>query len=134
MATAWPFCWLCMKENDLEGVYGLFSIDSYALYKENCIIIGCRASYIPIRCTWESNKMCLVFMLKINGLTSSQCARKTSNRAIAEFRITTKKSCGIVVYIPLHSMRRSKPFTIYETTTICRTSEILCIIQVTCLS
>ena len=102
MATARPFVGFACKRNDLKGVYGLFSIHPYALYKENCIIIGCRAFYIPIRCSWESNKMYLVFTLKINGLTSSQYATKTSNRAVAEFRATTERSCGIVVYIPLH--------------------------------
>ena len=102
MATERPFVGFACKRNDLKGVYGLFSIHPYALYKENCIIIGCRAFYIPIRCSWESNKMYLVFTLKINGLTSSQYATKTSNRAVAEFEATTERSCGIVVYIPLH--------------------------------
>ena len=92
MAKARPFLSaLHVREMISKESTAYFSIDSYALYTENCIIIGCKASYILIRCTWESNKMCLVFMLKINGLTSSQYTKKTSNRAIEEFGLTTER-------------------------------------------
>ena len=61
--------------------------------RENCIIIGCKAYYccILIRFAWESNKMFLVVMLKINGLISSLCTPKTRSCIAEECRLTTER-------------------------------------------